>query len=51
MPTPGRVYGVDASEDMLALARRNAELAGAANVEFRRGHIEICRSLIVMSMS
>lgn len=36
----GRVYGVDASEDMLALARRNAERAGATNVEFRHGHIE-----------
>ncbi len=36
----GRVYGVDASQDMLALARRNADLAGATNVEFRHGHIE-----------
>lgn len=36
----GRVCGVDASEDMLALARRNAEIAGATNVEFRHGHIE-----------
>jgi len=31
---------VDASADMLTLARRNAELAGATNVEFRLGHIE-----------
>jgi len=36
----GKAYGVDASDDMLALARRNAEQAGATNVEFRRGHIE-----------
>ncbi|GAA2214293.1 hypothetical protein GCM10009850_097580 [Nonomuraea monospora] len=36
----GKVYGVDASLDMLALARRNAEQAGAANVEFLHGTIE-----------
>ncbi|WP_222871551.1 arsenite methyltransferase [Nonomuraea sp. PA05] len=36
----GRVYGVDASTDMLALARRNAEQAGAAGVEFLHGTIE-----------
>jgi len=36
----GRAYGVDASEEMLALARRHAEQAGARNVEFLRGHIE-----------
>src|SRR5690606_1011620 len=28
----GKVYGLDASADMLALARRNAEQAGARNV-------------------
>ncbi|MEV4292393.1 methyltransferase domain-containing protein [Nonomuraea bangladeshensis] len=36
----GRVYGVDASADMVALARRNAEQAGARNVEFLHGSIE-----------
>ncbi len=40
----GRVIGVDMTDDMLALARRNApivaERIGYANVEFRRGHIE-----------
>ncbi|MFI6742744.1 arsenite methyltransferase [Nonomuraea sp. NPDC050451] len=36
----GTVYGVDASTDMLSLARRNAEQAGAANVEFLHGTIE-----------
>src|SRR5512139_3634595 len=36
----GFVYGVDMTDEMLALARRNAEKAGAANVEFRKGHIE-----------
>ncbi|MEV4077540.1 GNAT family N-acetyltransferase [Nonomuraea fuscirosea] len=36
----GKVYGVDASADMLALARRNAEQAGARNVEFLHGTIE-----------
>jgi SAM-dependent methyltransferase len=36
----GRVIGVDMTDDMLALARRNAEQLGAANVEFRKGSIE-----------
>ncbi|MFD1541587.1 GNAT family N-acetyltransferase [Nonomuraea guangzhouensis] len=36
----GKAYGLDASPDMLALARRNAEQAGAHNVEFLRGAIE-----------
>jgi arsenite methyltransferase len=36
----GFVYGVDMTDDMLALARRNAEKAGATNVEFRKGNIE-----------
>jgi SAM-dependent methyltransferase len=36
----GRVYGLDMTEEMLELARANAETAGAANVEFLRGYIE-----------
>jgi SAM-dependent methyltransferase len=36
----GRAYGLDMTEEMLALARRNATQAGAANVEFLKGHIE-----------
>ncbi|MGH3345205.1 MAG: methyltransferase domain-containing protein [Carbonactinosporaceae bacterium] len=36
----GKVYCLDASADMLALARRNAEQAGATNVEFLHGSIE-----------
>lgn len=40
----GRVIGVDMTDDMLALARRNAaqfaEATGLANVEFRKGFIE-----------
>jgi SAM-dependent methyltransferase len=36
----GRAYGLDMTEEMLALARRNAREAGAVNVEFLRGHIE-----------
>jgi arsenite methyltransferase len=36
----GHVYGVDASADMLELARRNADQAGAANAEFLHGSIE-----------
>ncbi len=36
----GRVVGVDMTPEMLAKARRNAELAGRSNVEFREGVIE-----------
>jgi SAM-dependent methyltransferase len=36
----GRVIGVDMTDDMLALARQNAEKRGAGNVEFRKGFIE-----------
>lgn len=36
----GFAYGVDMTDDMLALARQNAAKAGAANLEFRQGQIE-----------
>jgi len=36
----GYVYGVDMTDDMLALARVNAVKADAVNVEFLRGEIE-----------
>jgi arsenite methyltransferase len=36
----GKAYGLDMTEEMLALARRNATEAGARNVEFLKGHIE-----------
>ncbi|MET8339851.1 GNAT family N-acetyltransferase [Streptosporangium canum] len=36
----GKAYGLDASADMVELARRNAEEAGAANVEFLHGTTE-----------
>lgn len=36
----GKVYGLDLSLDMIALARRNAGQAEAANVEFLHGVIE-----------
>ena len=36
----GKVIGVDMTDDMLARARDNAAQLGAANVEFRKGHIE-----------
>ncbi len=36
----GRAYGVDMTDEMLELARRNAREAGATNVEFLRGRIE-----------
>jgi SAM-dependent methyltransferase len=36
----GKAYGVDMTDEMLALARRNAAEAGVANVEFLKGEIE-----------
>ncbi|MBA2577682.1 MAG: arsenite methyltransferase [Euzebyaceae bacterium] len=36
----GRAYGLDMTDEMLDLARRNAAEAGAANVEFVKGTIE-----------
>jgi arsenite methyltransferase len=36
----GRVYGLDTTDEMLALARRNAAEAGAGNVEFLKGDME-----------
>lgn len=36
----GFVYGVDMTDDMLTLARRNAAKHGISNVEFRKGNIE-----------
>jgi arsenite methyltransferase len=36
----GKAYGLDMTEEMLALARANAAEAGAANVEFLKGQIE-----------
>jgi ubiquinone/menaquinone biosynthesis C-methylase UbiE len=36
----GKAYGLDMTDEMLALALRNKEKAGAANVEFLKGHIE-----------
>jgi arsenite methyltransferase len=36
----GRAIGLDMTDEMLDLARRNAAEAGAENVEFLKGHIE-----------
>ncbi len=36
----GRAIGLDMTDEMLALARRNATEAGATNVEFLKGRIE-----------
>ena len=36
----GKAFGLDMTDDMLALAKRNAAEAGVTNVEFLRGHIE-----------
>jgi ubiquinone/menaquinone biosynthesis C-methylase UbiE len=36
----GKVYGLDMTDDMLAVARENQQRAGATNVEFLKGTIE-----------
>jgi arsenite methyltransferase len=36
----GKAYGLDMTDEMLALARRNQDAAGATNVEFLKGTIE-----------
>jgi len=36
----GKAYGLDMTDDMLALARENQRQAGAVNVEFLKGEIE-----------
>jgi len=36
----GRAFGLDMTDEMLALAQGNAAEAGATNVEFLKGHIE-----------
>ncbi len=36
----GKVYGLDMTDEMLALARKNQQKAGATNVEFLKGEIE-----------
>lgn len=36
----GTAYGLDMTDDMLALARRNQEQAGVTNARFLKGHIE-----------
>ena len=36
----GKVYGLDMTDEMLALARENQAKANAQNVEFLKGHIE-----------
>jgi SAM-dependent methyltransferase len=36
----GKAYGLDMTDDMLALARRNADEAGVTNVTFLKGQIE-----------
>lgn len=36
----GKAYGLDMTDEMLAVARANQEKAGIANAEFLKGHIE-----------
>jgi SAM-dependent methyltransferase len=36
----GRAIGIDMTDEMLGLARRNAADAGVSNVEFRKGYLE-----------
>lgn len=38
--TTGKAYGLDMTDEMLALARQNQEKAGVTNVEFLKGEIE-----------
>jgi arsenite methyltransferase len=38
--TAGKAYGLDMTDEMLALARANAAKAGVTNVEFLKGEIE-----------
>jgi ubiquinone/menaquinone biosynthesis C-methylase UbiE len=38
--TTGKAYGLDMTDEMLALARDNQRKAGVANVEFLKGEIE-----------
>jgi SAM-dependent methyltransferase len=38
--TTGKAYGLDMTDDMLALARENQRKAGVTNVEFLKGEIE-----------
>jgi ubiquinone/menaquinone biosynthesis C-methylase UbiE len=38
--TTGKAIGLDMTEEMLELARRNAREAGLGNVEFHKGYIE-----------
>ena len=40
MGPTGKVYGLDMTDDMLALARENQRKAGVTNVEFLKGTIE-----------
>ena len=37
---PGKAYGLDMTDEMLALARENQRKAGVENVEFLKGEIE-----------
>lgn len=36
----GKAHGLDMTDEMLALARENAQKAGVENVEFHKGYIE-----------
>ena len=40
MSPGGKAYGLDMTDEMLALARVNQRKAGVANVEFLKGEIE-----------
>jgi ubiquinone/menaquinone biosynthesis C-methylase UbiE len=37
---PGKAYGLDMTDEMLALAHQNQRSAGVTNVEFLKGEIE-----------
>lgn len=37
---PAKAHGLDMTDEMLALARENAQKAGVENVEFHKGFID-----------
>jgi len=46
----GKAYGLDMTDEMLALANENKRKAGADNVEFLKGRSSIFRCLTTPSM-
>ena len=47
----GKAYGLDMTDEMLALARENQRRAGVSNVEFLKGEIDVVISNCVINLS